>query len=314
MPTIDPESGFHARQPRSEGKDWSTEQVEAAAPIEAIPEGRQVLLRLRRVRKQFGARHILRGVGLNVLKGETLALIGGSGSGKTTLIRHLVGMLRADEGEVTAQWSDGAIDLNKATAADLDRHRLRLGMVFQNAALLNSLTVYENVALPLKEVDHLTDEVIHPRVIDSLRSVGLPAEEILRLKPAALSGGMRKRVGIARAVIRRPELMLYDEPTTGLDRVSVAGVDRLINDLKASHGVTSIIITHDLDEAMRVGDRIAMLFKGRIIFCGTPERFRQATHPAVKQLVNGSPYGPLTDALLQPKSDERTATSDESLS
>jgi phospholipid/cholesterol/gamma-HCH transport system ATP-binding protein len=173
-----------------------------------------------------------------------------------------------------------------------------MGVVFQMAALLNSLTVYQNVGLPLVEVDQLPPDVVMPRVIEALRRVYLPAHEILALKPASLSGGMRKRVGIARAIIQNPEIILYDEPTTGLDPVTVNGVNELTLDLQAKLGVTSIVITHDLDAAFRIADRIALLYLGRIIAIGTKDEIRANQHPVLRQLLTGSTTGPLTEAYL----------------
>jgi phospholipid/cholesterol/gamma-HCH transport system ATP-binding protein len=272
--------------------------MEAPAPLNSVPAGRTPFFRIRDLNKSFGSRHILRGITIDVYQGETLVILGGSGSGKSTLMRHLVGMLRPDEGTVTVHLKEGDLLLHKATDADLARYRLRLGMVFQGAALLNSLTVLENVGLPLVEVDRLPPDVVFKRVVEALRKVYLPAEEILQLKPASLSGGMRKRVGIARAIIREPELMLYDEPTTGLDPVTVNGVNALTVELQKRLGVTSIVITHDLDAAFHIADRIAMLYKGRIIAVGDKETIKAHPNPVLRQLLTGALEGPLTDAML----------------
>ena len=277
---------------------WTREQLEAPAPLSAVPEGKSPLIRIRGLHKRFGKRHILRGIDLDVYRGETLVILGGSGSGKTTLLRHLMGMLKSDEGsiEVTGKGTD--INLNAADAEVLEAYRRRLGVVFQGAALLNSLSVYENVGLPLVEVDQLSSDQVMPRVVEALRRVYLPAHEILALKPASLSGGMRKRVGIARAIIQNPEIILYDEPTTGLDPVTVNGVNELTLDLQAKLGVTSIVITHDLDAAFKIADRIAMLYLGRIIAIGTRDEIRGTQHPVLHQLLTGSTTGPLTEAYL----------------
>ncbi len=273
------------------------DKLEAAAPLTPPPPGKEVLIKIRELHKRFGSRHILRGINMDVYKGETLVILGGSGSGKTTLIRHLMGMLRSDEGAVTV----GDLNLNKATPAEMETYRKRMGVVFQGAALLNSLTVLENVGLPLVEVDHKPAAEVRTRVIESLRKVYLPAEEILDLKPASLSGGMRKRVGIARAIIQEPEIILYDEPTTGLDPVTVNGVNELTLELQKTLGVTSLVITHDLHAANMIADRIAMLYLGRIIAVGTKEEIAANQHPVLQQLLTGSTHGPLTEAYLQPK-------------
>jgi phospholipid/cholesterol/gamma-HCH transport system ATP-binding protein len=270
---------------------WTRQEMERAWPLDPVPEGKQVLMRVRDLNKRFGSRHILRGIDLDVYKGETLVILGGSGSGKTTLIRHVLGFLVSDAGSVQV----GDLNLNLANTAQLMDYRRRLGVVFQMAALLNSLTVLENVGLPLIEVDRLPIEQVRARVIAALKAVFLPAEEILHLKPASLSGGMRKRVGIARAIIQRPEIILYDEPTTGLDPVTVNGVNELTMELQRSLGVTSLVITHDLHAAFMIADRIAMLYKGRLIAVGTKEQIRANPHPVLQQMLTGSTKGPLTE-------------------
>ncbi len=295
---MDRESGLHPRQPKDAAREWSKEEMEAPAPLDPVPAGKTVFFQIRDLNKSFGSRHILRGVTIDVYRGETFVILGGSGSGKTTLMRHLVGMLRPEEGTVTVHLKNGPMPLHRARSEDLERYRLRLGMVFQGAALLNSLTVLENVGLPLVEVDQLPADVVFRKVVEALRKVYLPAEEILHLKPASLSGGMRKRVGIARAIVREPELMLYDEPTTGLDPVTVNGVNALTTDLQKKLGVTSIVITHDLHAAFAIADRIAMLYKGRIIAVGDKESIRTNPNPVLQQLLTGATQGPLTEAML----------------
>jgi phospholipid/cholesterol/gamma-HCH transport system ATP-binding protein len=273
---------------------WSKERMEAAAPLTPPPAGKTPLIRIRDLQKRFGPRHILRGINLDIYKGETLVILGGSGSGKTTLLRHLMGFLRSDEGQVTV----GDLNLNTATSQQLEEFRKRLGVVFQGAALLNSLTVLENVGLPLVEVDRRPREEVRERVIESLRRVYLPAEEILHLKPASLSGGMRKRVGLARAIIQKAEIILYDEPTTGLDPVTVSGVNELTLELQRTLGVTSIVITHDIGAAFTIADRIAMLYLGRIIAVAPKEEIRTNQHPVLQQLLTGNTHGPLTEAYV----------------
>ncbi len=279
-------------------EEWTRERWEAAAPLDPIPPGKSTLMELREVHKRFGKRHILRGVTIDIYRGETLVILGGSGSGKTTLLKHLMGMLRSDEGRITIHDGSNRLELGAADQAEIETFRKRLGVVFQGAALLNSLTVLENVGLPLVEVDRLPPGQVLPRVTEALRRVYLPAEEILQLKPASLSGGMRKRVGIARAIIQNPEIILYDEPTTGLDPVTVNGVNELTLDLQAKLGVTSIVITHDLDAAFKIADRIAMLYLGRIIAIGSPEQIKANTNPVLRQLLTGATQGPLTEAYL----------------
>jgi phospholipid/cholesterol/gamma-HCH transport system ATP-binding protein len=278
-------------QPAGDNQQWTRQELERGWPLDPVPAGKQVLMRIRDLNKSFGPRHILRGIDLDIYRGETLVILGGSGSGKTTLIRHLMGFLVGDAGSVQV----GDLDLDHAAPAQIEEYRKRLGVVFQMAALLNSLTVLENVGLPLIEVDNLPPEQVRSRVIAALKAVFLPAEEILHLKPASLSGGMRKRVGIARAIIQRPEIILYDEPTTGLDPVTVNGVNELIMELQRTMGVTSIVISHDLGAAFMIADRIAMLYKGRMIAVGSKDGIRANPHPVLQQMLTGSTKGPLTE-------------------
>jgi len=277
-------------------EDWPADRLEAAAALDPAPPGTTTLIEIRALKKAFGSRKILRGIDADIRKGETFVILGGSGSGKTTLIKHLMAMLTPDSGTVTI---DGK-DMARFTPEQLAAYRRRMGVVFQNAALLNSLTVLENVGLPLIEVDRRPLDEVTARVTEALRQVFLPADEILHLKPASLSGGMRKRVGIARAIIQRPEIILYDEPTTGLDPVTVNGVNELTIELQRTMGVTSIVITHDLDAAFMIADRIAVLYKGRFIAVGDKEQTRANPHPVLQQLLTGSTRGPLTEGYVRP--------------
>jgi phospholipid/cholesterol/gamma-HCH transport system ATP-binding protein len=283
-------------------RTWTATDLELPVMPAPLAEGRQPLMKIRGLERHFGPRHILRGISLDVFKGETLVILGGSGSGKTTLLRHLMGMLRPQEGRITIAGlgaGGGDLDLAGASDDDLERYRRDLGVVFQGAALLNSLTILENVGLPLIEVDRRPADEIRARVVEALRRVYLPAEDILNLKPAALSGGMRKRVGIARAIIMKPRIILYDEPTTGLDPVTVNGVNELTLDLQQRLGVTSIVITHDIGAAFMIADRIALLYKGRIVACGTKDETRANQHPVLVQMLTGSTRGPLTEGYVQ---------------
>jgi len=277
-------------------EDWPADRLEAGVPLAPTLPGKAPLIEIRAIKKAFGPRRILRGIDADIYKGETFVILGGSGSGKTTLIKHLMAMLTPDSGTVAI---DGQ-DMARFTPEQLAAYRRRMGVVFQNAALLNSLTVLENVGLPLIEVDHCPPDEVQTRVTEALRQVFLPADEILHLKPASLSGGMRKRVGIARAIIQRPEIILYDEPTTGLDPVTVSGVNELTLELQKTMGVTSIVITHDLDAAFTIADRIAVLYKGRFIALGDKEQIRTNPHPVLRQLLTGSTRGPLTEGYLAP--------------
>ncbi len=286
--------------PVQQVEDWPAERLEAGSPLVPPPPGKQVLMQVRALTKAFGPRRILRGIDVDICAGETFVILGGSGSGKTTLIKHLMAMLTPDSGSVVV---DG-LDLAKATPEQLVEYRKKMGVVFQNAALLNSLTVLENVGLPLTEVEQRPADEVRARVVEALRQVFLPADEILDLKPASLSGGMRKRVGIARAIIQKPSIILYDEPTTGLDPVTVNGVNELPLQLQQKLGVTSIVITHDLDAAFMIADRIAVLYKGRFIAVGDKRAIGDNPHPVLRQLLTGSTTGPLTEDFLTAKKPE----------
>ena len=235
------------------------------------------------VRKAFGDKVILDGVSLEVREGETVAIVGFSGSGKSVLLKTIVGLLRPDAGQVIV---DGQV-VTELRRAELYALRRRVGYVFQFAALFDSMTVAENVAMGLRRIPGMREEEVAARVESSLRLVDL--EGYGSRYPAELSGGQRKRVGLARAIATRPKYVLYDEPTTGLDPVTTAVIDRLILRLREELGVTGVVITHNLESAYRVGDRIAMLHGGVIRFVGTPEEVRQASDPLVRAFVEGRP-------------------------
>jgi phospholipid/cholesterol/gamma-HCH transport system ATP-binding protein len=273
---------------------WDDARLEAACPVTVLPDG-EWYVRIRDLRMGFGPREVLRGVDLDVRRGETLVILGLSGSGKTTIFKHLMGVHRLRHGRIEI----GPWDLSRMRTADWSALRQTLGVVFQHAALLGSLTVEENVALPLMENLRLPPAEVSRRVRDALYRVFLPAEEILGLRPADLSGGMRKRVGLARALIQQPALILYDEPTTGLDPVTVSGVMELIREQQRSLGVTSIVISHDIAATCGIADRIAMLYRGRIVACGSVAEIRANPHPALQQLLSGSVVGPLTEDFLR---------------
>ena len=239
-------------------------------------------IELRDVRKSFGRTVVLAGVTLDVQEGETLALIGYSGSGKSVLLKTIVGLLRPDAGTVKV---DGA-EVASLSRAELFELRRRVGYVFQFAALFDSMTVFDNVAMGLRRMKLPQDEVAE-RVEEALARVDL-AGYGARF-PAQLSGGQRKRAGLARAIAFRPKYLLYDEPTTGLDPVTTAVIDGLVLRLAGELGVTSLVITHDMTSAYRVADRVAMLYEGRIRFVGTPEAIRGASDPVVRAFVEGRP-------------------------
>ena len=240
-------------------------------------------IELRDVRKAFHSKVVLDGVSLRVEDGETLAVIGASGSGKSVMLKTIVRLLRPDSGTVTVDGRDVA-SLEKEELYALRRH---VGYVFQFAALFDSMTVFDNVAMGLRRMGTLSDAEIAQRVRESLRMVELAGFED-RL-PEQVSGGQRKRVGLARAIATRPKYLLYDEPTTGLDPVTTAVIDRLITKLADELGVTSVVVTHDMKSAYRVADRIAMLHRGRIRFAGTPAQIQQVDDPVVRSFIEGLP-------------------------
>jgi phospholipid/cholesterol/gamma-HCH transport system ATP-binding protein len=245
------------------------------------------MIEIRGLKKRFGSNRVLDGVDLTIQDGESIAIIGQSGTGKSVLLKHIIGLMRPDAGQVIV---DGQ-DLGSLKRPELLAIRRRFGYLFQGAALFDSLTVGENVGLGLTDSGDFPVAEVGKRVKEKLALVGLTGVE--HLKPSDLSGGMRKRVGLARALATEPAYILYDEPTTGLDPVMADSINRLMRKLQAETGVTSIAVTHDMNSAYFVADRLAMLNGGRIIFTGTPEQTRTTTDPMVRQFVEGSSEGPL---------------------
>ncbi len=240
-------------------------------------------IRCRGLTKSFRDKPVLRGVTLDVQAGETLVLLGGSGSGKSVLLKHLNGLLRPDGGSVQVH---GAPPLETLDEDGLVPVRRRVSMLFQQGALFDSLTVGENVAFPIREHRLVPEDRISARVAEALAMVGLEGSE--RLMPAELSGGMRKRAALARALVLEPRAILYDEPTTGLDPVVAAMINHLIRDLQRRLGLTSVVVTHDLASAFFVADRIAFLYDGRIRFVGSPAEARATTDPPLHEFLTAS--------------------------
>lgn len=241
------------------------------------------MIKLINVHKSFGAKKVLQGFSLEVNEGETMILIGFSGSGKSVAIKHIVGLLDPDRGTA---WVDGK-EVPKLRREELYELRSKIGYVFQFAALFDSLSIGDNVAMGLRKEGRLSEPDIKKRVAEALDLVDLPGVE--SKFPAELSGGMRKRVGIARAIARQPKYLLYDEPTTGLDPVTSAIIDQLMIRMREKLGVTSIVVTHDMRSAYTVGSRIAMLYHGRVQQVGTVEEIQNTTDPVVRQFIEGKP-------------------------
>ncbi len=237
--------------------------------------------------KSFGKNHVLRGVNLRVGKGESVVVIGGSGSGKSVLIKNIIGLLKPDSGKVII---DG-IDITVLKEKELYEVRKKFGMLFQYAALFDSLKVWENVAFALIRQKGMSEREAKEIAQEKLRMVGLVGVE--DLMPSELSGGMKKRVGLARAIAHEPEILLYDEPTTGLDPIMADAINDLIIEMKNRLKVTSVAITHDMNSAYKIADRIAMLYNGVIIETGTPEEIRNTANPIVRQFITGSAIGPI---------------------
>ena len=227
------------------------------------------MIRLANVCKVYDGKYALRDINLNIKKGETLAVIGGSGSGKSTFLQLVVGLIRPDSGEIYI----GGQETTKLTEKELDKVRLNMGMVFQYSALFDSMTVGENVAFGLREHKHLPEAEIQRIIREKLDLVGLPGVE--NKLPGELSGGMKKRVGLARAIAFEPEIIFYDEPSSGLDPITTTKIDELIVDMQHKLGVTSVVVTHDMASACRIADRIAMVYEGELIAVDTVKKFQE---------------------------------------
>ena len=243
------------------------------------------MIKLVDIHKSFGRQKVLDGLDIEIEEGKTTVIIGRSGGGKSVLLKHIIGLLRPDRGQVLI---DG-VDITKLNDRELNEIRKKFGMLFQEAALFDSMTVGENVAFPLREHTSMKEKEIRETVAERLRSVGLTGVEAKI--PAELSGGMRKRVGLARAIAMRPQIVLFDEPTTGLDPVMTEAINRLILDTQKSFNLTCVVISHDIRSIFEIGHRIAMLYEGRIIEYGTPEELRASRNPVIVQFLAGSIEG-----------------------
>ena len=254
----------------------STTQISASPQTEPV-------ISLRNLRVSYGEREILHGISFDVLPGETLVILGGSGSGKSTLLRTLVGLEKPSAGEILIKGQD----LAKASAADLDEIRKKIGMSFQGGALFGSMTVGENVALPLREHTRLAESTIEIILRLKLEQVGLEGFEYYA--PSQLSGGMKKRAALARALAMDPEILFFDEPSAGLDPIIAAGIDELILHLKRAFRMTIIVVTHELASAFLIADRMLLIDRGNVVALGTPEEMRSSRQPRVRQFLDRVP-------------------------
>ena len=243
-------------------------------------------IRVENLRKAFGERVILDGVDFHVNEGEILCIIGKSGTGKSVVLKHLVGILSPDSGDI---YVDGQCYTRSSPDERMDIEG-RYGILFQGAALFDSMNIFDNVAFGLRR-RNVPEGEIAKMVPELLELVGL--RDIEDRKPSELSGGMQKRVGLARAIAVRPEIMLYDEPTTGVDPITGGAVDRLIIKMRETYGITSVVVTHDMKSAYRIADRIVMLYEGRMIFSGTPDDVTGCDEPVLRQFVEGKAHGPI---------------------
>jgi phospholipid/cholesterol/gamma-HCH transport system ATP-binding protein len=247
----------------------------------------EAMIRVKDLVKTFDGRVVLDGINLNMKKGEVTAIMGGSGCGKSTLLRHLIGVLRPDSGEIWVRDKD----ITKFNEEEMEAYRKRFGMLFQGGALLNSLTVKDNIALPLREHTQLDEKIIGMIVKMKLELVGL--RDFEHLKPAQLSGGMQKRVALARALALDPEIVFYDEPTSGLDPVVGGVIDQLMMDLSRRLHITSVVVTHDTRSAFKIAHTMVVLYRGKVMAEGTPEEIQRSQDPLVQQFLAGSPDGPI---------------------
>ena len=248
------------------------------------------MIEIKNLFKKFGDKQVLTGVNLTIPKGETIVIVGRSGCGKSVLLKLIVGLLSPDNGQILVE---GNL-INELGNRDLYSIRRKFGFLFQGAALFDSMTVGENISLPLVETgDNYDEKLINREVEEMLDLVGLPG--IQSLKPSELSGGMKKRVGLARALISKPQYILYDEPTTGVDPITADAINLLIDELHDKLKVTSIVVTHDMNSAYQIADSIAMFYRGQVIADGKPEEIKNSKHPVVSQFIHGEAVGPITE-------------------
>jgi phospholipid/cholesterol/gamma-HCH transport system ATP-binding protein len=257
-------------------------RAEERATAERRRHARDVFVEFIDVHKAYGVKHVLRGANLKVYRGEVLVILGGSGTGKSVTLRHMLGLEAPDQGRVLVEDED----ITDLPEEELYRVRMKFGMLFQSGALFDSMTVFENVAFPLREHTEMSEEEIERAVRERLELVNLPNTE--HLMPVDLSGGMRKRVGLARSIVLDPKMILYDEPTTGLDPITAQKINEMIIDLQSKLNVTSVVVTHDIQSAFSVGDRIAFLNRGVFEWVGSMEEARNSDHPVLRDFLRSS--------------------------
>ncbi|MCK4518699.1 MAG: ABC transporter ATP-binding protein [Candidatus Omnitrophica bacterium] len=250
------------------------------------------VIEVRNLVKNFGGRRVLNGVNLKIYKGEVMVIMGGSGCGKSTLLRHIIGILKPDSGQVLIEGKD----INSLKARELDKIRLKIGMLFQSGGLLDYMTIKENIALPLTEHTNLDKNVID--IIVNLKLSMVNMRGMGHLLPSEISGGMKKRAGLARAIAHDPSYVFYDEPTAGLDPVVAGVIDKMILDFSKKLSVTSVVVTHEMQSVFRIASRIAMLHMGEIVEVGTPRQIKASKSKLVQQFITGSPDGPISFSQL----------------
>lgn len=245
------------------------------------------MIQLTNLHKTFGSQKVLNGLNLTVPDGQITAIIGPSGEGKSVLLRHIIGLMQPDQGQITID-GENIIGIRRS---EMNRIREKFGMLFQNAALFDSMNVFENVAFPLQEKTSLSKDEIRTRVLSALEDVGL--KNVEQKFTDELSGGMKKRVGLARALLLNPKIILFDEPTTGLDPIIKRAIHQLIKETHQKFGFTAVIVSHEIPDIFDIAQNVAMLFRGEMLQFGTADEIKNSTHPVVKQFISGSLDGPI---------------------